>query len=192
LRTSSGGAANKPQGAHTGEGYQGVAAPRATTAPRHRNETSTDSWITPQWLLERLGPFDLDPCVSTPQPWPTAREMIDLKSDGLLSLWHGFVWLNPPYDRSRIANWLNRMALHNNGIALLSVRTCTDAWHRYVWPFASLILFLRGRVTFHKPNGELASMGHFGSPSALIGYGPEAARRIRQCADLGAIVAVDR
>lgn len=32
---------------------------------------STDDWISPRWLLDRLGEFDLDPCACDPQPWPT-------------------------------------------------------------------------------------------------------------------------
>jgi hypothetical protein len=33
-----------------------------------------EEWLTPQWLLARLGEFDLDPCAphSDRRPWPTA------------------------------------------------------------------------------------------------------------------------
>lgn len=33
----------------------------------------TNDWITPKWLIDALGPFDLDPCASTRQPWPCAK-----------------------------------------------------------------------------------------------------------------------
>jgi hypothetical protein len=161
--------------------------------PSHtRRATTTDSWITPRWLIERLGPFDLDPCAATPQPWPTAQRMIPEREDGLLYLWHGFVWCNPPYGR-RMKIWLERMALHNNGIALVFARTDTATFFEHVWPVASAALFLRGRLTFHRPSGEPAPNGHnSGGPSVLLGFGSEASRRLRACRDLGALVTILR
>lgn len=158
--------------------------------PSHtrRQGVTTDSWITPQWLLSRLGEFDLDPCACDPQPWATANRMLTEKDDGLLHAWHGFIWCNPPYGNA-LTTWLNRMALHDNGIALVFARTETKAFHSNVWPFASSILFLRGRLTFCKPTGELAPQGHnSGGPSVLIGYGPTASKRLKACSDLGALV----
>lgn len=159
--------------------------------PSHtrREGVTTDSWITPRWILERVGPFDLDPCACDPQPWPTAARMVTESEDGLLLLWSGFVWCNPPYGRS-LGVWLERMAVHRNGIALVFARTDTRAFHDHVWPFADTLLFLRGRLTFCTPAGDPAPLGHnSGGPSVLIGYGPEASRRLKQCGDIGAIVA---
>lgn len=162
--------------------------------PQHTRIKSrtTNSWVTPKWIIERFGPFDLDPCAASPQPWPTAKEMITEREDGLLRLWHGFVWLNPPYGKL-LALWLSRLALHRNGIALTYARTDTRAFHDFVWPFASRLLFLCGRLTFHFPNGDKAPLGHnSGGPSVLIGYGDEAALRLDRAKDLGAVVTVLR
>lgn len=149
---------------------------------------TTDSWITPKWLIDRLGPFDMDPCACNPQPWPTATRMITEAQDGLLCIWSGFVWCNPPYG-SALGVWLNRLALHGNGIALVFARTETKAFFDSVWPFASRLLFLRGRLTFYRPTGERSPEGHnSGGPSVLIGYGQEAASRLTACRDLGALV----
>lgn len=116
--------------------------------------------------------------------------MITESENGLLSLWHGFVWMNPPYGKE-LATWLNRLALHGNGIALVFARTDTRAFHEHVWPLASALLFLRGRLTFHLPNGNHAPMGHnSGGPSVLVAYGPEAKRRLLLNHDLGAYVAI--
>ncbi len=161
--------------------------------PSHtrREGLTTDSWITPRFILDRLGDFDLDPCACDPQPWPTARRMVTEKENGLLTLWEGMVWLNPPYGKA-LGTWLNRLALHDNGIALVFARTDTRAFHESVWPFASSLLFLRGRITFCTPDGQPAPMGHnSGGPSVLIGYGPEAARRLRACRDMGALVKME-
>lgn len=162
--------------------------------PSHtrREGITTDSWITPRWILERFGPFDLDPCACDPQPWPTAAEMVTEREDGLMRPWHGMVWCNPPYGKA-LGTWLNRMALHDNGIALVFARTETRAFHDHVWPFTSGVLFLRGRLTFHRPSGEPAPEGHnSGGPSVLIGYGQEALRRLSANRDIGALTIPSR
>lgn len=114
--------------------------------------------------------------------------MVTERENGLLTPWRDFVWMNPPYGRE-LGVWLNRLALHDNGIALVFARTDTQAFHAHVWPFAATLLFLCGRLTFHRPNGDSAPLGHnSGGPSVLIGYGLEAKQRLNQCADLGAVV----
>lgn len=158
--------------------------------PSHTRRPSTsDCWITPKWLLDRLGPFDLDPCASDPQPWPTATRMLTRRDDGLLSPWDGFVWLNPPYGR-QLGKWLGRLAQHpGGGIALVFARTETAAFRDHVWPAATSLLFLCGRLTFFLPNGETSKAGHnSGGPSVLIAYGTEADARLSRICDLGALV----
>ena len=104
--------------------------------------------------------------------------------------WDGFVWCNPPYGKA-IKLWLNRLALHGSGIALVFARTETEAFFASVWPYASALLFLRGRLTFHYPDGSLPRNGaNSGGPSVLIGYGDEGAARLKACRDLGAFVAL--
>lgn len=156
--------------------------------PSHtRNSKTTDSWITPKFIIDRLGPFDLDPCACDPQPWKTATRMVTESEDGLLLQWSGFVWCNPPYGRL-LGVWLERMSVHNNGIALVFARTDTRAFHKHVWPHASVFLFLSGRITFCTPSGNSAPMGHnSGGPSVLIGYGKEGRKRLESCRDMGAI-----
>lgn len=151
-----------------------------------RNAKTSDSWITPQWLIDRLGPFDLDPCECDPQPWPCATN--GYRENGLMLPWSGFVWCNPPYGKA-MKLWLNKLALHGNGIALVFARTETEAFSGHVWPHASSLLFLRGRLTFHYPDGSRPRNGaNSGGPSVLIGYGNEAERRLLKCADMGAVV----
>jgi hypothetical protein len=114
--------------------------------------------------------------------------MITESENGLLCKWEGFVWCNPPYGRA-LGVWLERMALHNNGIALVFARTDTKAFHSNVWPFATSLLFFKGRLTFCTPDGKLAPLGHnSGGPSCLIAFGEEGDNRLKKCADLGAYV----
>ena len=64
-------------------------------------DTGQKTWITPRWIIEALGPFDLDPCCPDEgMPWPTARKMVRKSEDGLSVDWaEDRVWLNPPYGR---------------------------------------------------------------------------------------------
>lgn len=125
----------------------------------------TNSWGTPPEIIERLGPFDDDPC-------PIGGE------GGLERAWNGFVWLNPPYGQQTGA-WLAKLAEHGNGIALVFARTETKMFFDHVWPFADSLLFIRGRLHFYSKDGERAK-GNAGAPSVLIAYGEEADKRIQR------------
>lgn len=130
---------------------------------------TTDEWLTPPSIIKALGIFDLDPCSPLNRPWDTAKEHYTIEDDGLLLPWFGRVWMNPPYGRL-MANWLRKLSIHNNGIALTFARTETEAFSKYVWPFAMSILFIEGRLHFHTVTGQRAR-ANSGAPSVLIAYG---------------------
>lgn len=135
-----------------------------------------DGFLTPRWIIEALNGFDLDPCYGEPRPWPTAQRMIGPPEDGLSLSWSGRVWLNPPY--SRVAAWIEALADHGNGTALVYARTDTEWFQTHVFRRASGILFLKGRLSFHRPDGSLVltSSGkpsNAGSPSCLVAYDSE-------------------
>lgn len=138
-----------------------------------------DEWITPKWVIDFLGgfeAFDLDPCAAINQPWPCARNVFTIQQNGLAQRWYGSVWLNPPYGINT-GIWLFRMVQHGNGIALIFARTETDDWFTHIWPKASAILFLQGRLYFHHVDGTRAEY-NAGAPSALVAYGKENAQTL--------------
>lgn len=128
----------------------------------------TDVWLTPPQIITALGDFDLDPCSPLNRPWDTAKRHFTVYDNGLIQKWHGRVWLNPPYG-AETSKWLGRLVEHRNGIALIFARTETDDWFRYIWSQAHSILFIKGRLHFHRPNGVRAA-ANSGGPSALISY----------------------
>ncbi len=144
----------------------------------------TDDWLTPPEIIQALGPFDLDPCASPSQPWRTADQQYALPTDGLTQPWHGRVWLNPPYGQATSA-WLHRLAKHGNGIALIFARTETAMFFHHVWPKASGLLFLEGRLHFYTPDG-IRAKGNSGGPSVLVAYGKDNAERLRMSSLRGA------
>lgn len=131
------------------------------------NRGLTDEWLTPPDLLEALGPFDLDPCAPVERPWPTAARHYTAEDDGMAQPWEGRVWLNPPYG-PLAGMWVRRLADHGNGVALLYCRTETRMFFESVWPRASGLLFLRGRLRHFRVDGSQA--GNAPASSVLIAY----------------------
>jgi len=141
--------------------------------------TGTVEWLTPPYVLKALGPFDLDPCAPLHRPWPMAAHHYTVREDGLARPWFGRVWLNPPYGMDTWA-WLERLAAHGNGLALIFARTETEGFHDHAWARATAMRFFRGRLHFHHVSGERAR-GNCGGPSVLIAYGEANARRLAAC-----------
>lgn len=136
----------------------------------------SDTWLTPPHIIDALGPFDLDPCAAINQPWKTAEQHYTIEDNGLLKPWHGRVWLNPPYGRET-GTWLARLAVHGDGIALIFARTETAMFFEYVWGMASALLFLEGRLHFHRIDGRRAA-ANAGAPSVLVAYGRQNASHL--------------
>lgn len=151
----------------------------AAIGSHHRlTKDRSDTWITPRAITAALGPFDLDPCEADAMPWRHAARGITSINDGLAQPWEGRVWLNPPYHRDRVELWMKRLADHGRGTALVFARTETMWFHRQVWMRASGLLFLHGRLSFHRQDGLPA--GHnSGGPSVLVAYGTDDVDRLR-------------
>ena len=149
----------------------------------------SDVWLTPPDILLRLGTFDLDPCSPSVRPWPTATRHISLPEDGLSALWHGRVWMNPPFG-TEAAKWMQKMAKHNNGIALIPARTETRMFMQHVWPVADSVLFIEGRPHFHYADGSRAPFNS-GAPICLVSYGEHNTARLLK-SGLGPVVKVVR
>ncbi|MBE7197153.1 MAG: adenine methyltransferase [Parafilimonas terrae] len=142
--------------------------------------------LTPRWLLDALGPFDLDPCAAPdPRPWPTAARHIVEAEDGLSQPWKGRVWMNPPFDSRVAGRWLGRLRDHGDGIALVHART-EAAWFRPAWDSHG-VMFLSKRVTFCTPDG-VEQEGNSGAPVALIAFGKRNREILEGCDLEGALI----
>lgn len=138
-----------------------------------------DEWLTPPYIIERLGRFDLDPCAPINPPWIMADKHYSILDDGLEQSWFGRVWCNPPYGNSTW-KWLKRCSEHRNAIALIFARTETDMFFRYVWEKADALFFFRGRLFFHHVDGSRAN-ANSGAPSVLIAYGQNNVQSLKRC-----------
>ncbi len=138
-------------------------------------------WLTPPEIITALGSFDLDPCFGSPRPWDTAKRHYGPDAagglGGLHAPWDGLVWCNPPYD-AKAGAWLSACAEHGNAVALTFARTETRMFFREVWGKADAVLFIKGRLFFHHPDGTCAKHNS-GAPSVLVAYGNLACGRVR-------------
>lgn len=75
---------------------------------------------TPQYIIDALGSFDLDPCAGENTRIGEANWWIGRGEDGLKRDWFGFVWCNPPFSQKGF--WIQKMIEHGNGILLLPER----------------------------------------------------------------------
>lgn len=170
-----------------------------TWVGRHKGKVpyrvaKTTNLLTPPDLLEALGalrptaddeyalgaePFDLDPCASNRQPWPTARRMMTRRENGFAAAWDGEVWLNPPYGKALYA-WLSLLAAHGNGTALCYARTDTQGFHAHVWGRADAVYFFEGRIFFHQPVSGAQCPANCGGPVVLACYGRKSVERAKR------------
>jgi hypothetical protein len=160
---------------------------RRAMGSHQRGSMLSDTWLTPPNLIEALGPFDLDPCAApAPRPWATAERHIALPDDGLTSEWSGRVWLNPPYS-SEAVKWLRKMVAHGRGTALVFARTETAWFFEAIWREAAAVLFIEGRLYFHRADG-IRAHANAGAPSCLVAYGQRDARILSMAGIKGALV----
>jgi hypothetical protein len=126
-------------------------------------------WYTPPEVFEALAiSFDLDPAAPAGGvPWVPARRSLSRADDGLAQPWAGRVWLNPPYGHGT-AEWLNRLARHGDGLALVFARTDTR-WYQEIVRRATALCFIAGRLSFIRPDRSRASSA--GAPSVLLAFG---------------------
>lgn len=82
-----------------------------------------------------------------------------------------------PYSRPTIEHFITRMVEHNNGIALLFNRLDNKMFQDVVFPKAKGILFMKGRIKFHREDGTIGESP--GCGSILVAFGEENAETLR-------------
>jgi len=146
------------------------------TRTQHNAVVSSDEWYTPRWIIDELGPFDTDPCAPLEPPYPIAPLTYNIEEDGLKHTWRGVVWMNPPYSRAPLRKFCEKMAAHDNGIALLKNQVDNLLFQEVIFPTAKSMIFMRRRVKFLRPDGRSGSP-FFGS--CLVAWGEECDRRLK-------------
>jgi hypothetical protein len=118
--------------------------------------SKSDTGNTPEYILKPVREFfqsiDLDPC-SNPGSIVNAKNNWKLpEHDGLKENWFGNVFVNPPFGRP-LKDWISKSFEENfygraNVIMLCPANTDTKIFHEYVFPTATAVCFIKGRITF--------------------------------------------
>ena len=140
--------------------------------------------LTPLDLISKLGSFDLDPCGL--QFHKTANKIISLPDDGLLENWSGRVWLNPPYSNPK--PFIEKLAKHGNGIALVLNSTDTVWFQEYGLKKAKGMFLLKGRPKFTRMDMTDVSIMR---GVILFAYGIESNELLKNCQLVGRYVALN-
>jgi hypothetical protein len=140
----------------------------------YENTAESDEWYTPKYLFDAMGKVMFDMDVASPKDRTycnvPAKEFITENS--LDIEWNGFVWCNPPFGkRNSKSLWLDKMAEHGNGIALVPDRTSTDWWQDGSIK-SPVHLQIRGKIRFIKPDGTTGDSPSVGT--TLFAYGSKA------------------
>lgn len=127
---------------------------------------TSDDFLTPAYLVESMGTFDLDPCSSMRQEKTLALQSYRYpEDDGLMLPWHGCVFVNPPF--SELQKWVSRFILHGNGVLLCPARI-EVSWFWRLWEHGDGFFFTKGPVKYNCPRGKNPP-GFFGGAFCAIG-----------------------
>lgn len=118
--------------------------------------SKSNEWETPQDFFDRLNKefnFDLD--VSATKENSKCPIYFDINLDGLKKQWHlessTACWMNPPYG-GHTGDWIKKAyeesKLGATVVCLIVSSTDRSYWHEYIFPYASQIRFIRGRLKF--------------------------------------------
>jgi len=136
-------------------------------------------WGTPQAFFDWIENifsinFTLDACASS-YNYKVAN-YFDVETNALIQDWGGQnVWLNPPYTRKLQTPFISKAIEESEKGAtvfcLIPSRTDTKLFHDLIFPNASGIYFVRGRLNFENVCREGPKNGTATFPSMLVIFG---------------------
>ena len=152
-------------------------------------------WYTPARYIEAarqvLGTIDLDPASSEAAQFTVrAKHFHSAEDDGLKHEWRGRVWLNPPYHRALMPDFVAKLVdAYDAGevsAAILLTNNATDTeWFQNAARVAQAICFTNGRVKFVNKEGD------FSAPpqgQAFFYFGPDPVKFAAVFGDIGFVV----
>ena len=125
-----------------------------------KEKAMNDEWYTPNSLIELarcvMGGINLDPAsCDVAQEIVKADCYLDESQNGLLGEWNGKVWLNPPYSKGLIEQFVTKLLFEiyrgSTTEAICLVNNATETrWFQSLLERCSAVCFVRGRIKFFK------------------------------------------
>lgn len=129
------------------------------------DDADRDSWCTPWWIADALGPVRLDPCsnershIIAWERWYLDRGQDALKlARGVPKDPGGLIYVNPPYSRGLVMKFVRAFA-DKRSCFLLRFDTSTT-WFNEMYARTELLLIPRIRVNFEPPPGTSLTGNH--------------------------------
>ena len=128
----------------------------------------SNEWTTPRDVFDKLNKaygFTLDPCCTKESA--LCEKFYTIVENGLVQDWSkDVVFMNPPYGRG-INKWVEKAYRESEKgavvVCLIPARTDTRYWWDFIFPHASDITFIKGRLKF-------GGGGNAPFPSALVEF----------------------
>lgn len=141
-----------------------------------------NEWGTPQFIIDAarlvMGEIDCDPAThAAAQDRVQALRYYTAADDGLSRAWHGRVFLNPPYERGLIEQFVIKLLIEKaaerttEAIVLVNAQTDTK-WFRHLKGAAAAECFHTGRVRFLSSEGA-RGMPQVGQAIFYFGRNPQ-------------------
>lgn len=121
----------------------------------NHSETRRDDWETPKWLFDKLNEVfdfkvDLAASESSSKCSVYCDDFFSMTQEDFAEVNRGYnwCWCNPPY-APHLLNWCQDLPTKvNHAVLLIPASTGNQWWHRFVWPKATYVCFIKGRLIF--------------------------------------------
>ena len=110
---------------------------------------------------DTMGGIDLDPCsCKYAQKYIKAKKYYTKETNGLNKRWSGKIWLNPPYMRKELTEFIDKLCSENYSQAIVLTNNNTETkWSQRLMELANVICFPEGRIIFWDENGPMDVTG---------------------------------
>jgi phage N-6-adenine-methyltransferase len=132
--------------------------------PHITYNSGNNEWYTPSEYIESarlvMGEIALDPASSElANTVVKAKDYFTIETNGIEALWHGKIWLNPPYSSDLVSKFIDKLveSYDNQDVdeAIVLVNNATETkWFQSLIEIASAICFTFGRVKYWCPEGN--------------------------------------
>ena len=123
-------------------------------------ESGNNEWYTPAEYIssvqEVLGDIDLDPASNDlANRWIKAKVYYDKDNNGLDKRWKGRIWLNPPFSRDLMTQFIDKLISSKRVTEYICLTNAsTDVtWFHKMMDDADAICFTKGRISFVNDKG---------------------------------------
>ena len=159
--------------------------------PHVAHNSGNNEWYTPKEYIdaarEVMGDIDLDPAsCEVANKTVNAKKFYTEHENGLTKQWYGKVWLNPPYARSQILQFVKKLVNSEIEQAIVLINNATETtWFHLLLSRANAVVFPKGRVKFLMPNG---TRGHPLQGQAVVYYGENVRKFITEFGKFGIVL----